>query len=159
VRDMDAVSYGIHTPATSSMGVSSLLLLFGGMFIFLLVFVIAVYVYFAFCLMKMAQKTNTENAWMAWIPIANLVLMIQIARKPMWWLALFLLPIIPVVGAIATLIIVVILWMEIAGRLGKEKWLGILMIVPIANLILPGYLAFSKSEPKISQGETTEGEK
>lgn len=46
--------------------------MFAGFMLVFAVIGIAFYVYFAICLMKIAKKTNTENAWMAWIPIANL---------------------------------------------------------------------------------------
>jgi hypothetical protein len=36
--------------------------------------------------------------------------------------------------------------MAMAKELKKPEWLGILVILPIANLIIPGYLAFSKEE-------------
>ncbi len=35
--------------------------------------------------------------------------------------------------------------MCIAENMGKSKWLGLLVLVPILNIVLPGYLAFSKS--------------
>jgi hypothetical protein len=142
-------SYGVDPSVATQIdpgAAAGLAMLAGGMALFVLFFAIIMYVYFAICLMKIAKKTNTDNAWLAWIPIANLVLMIKIAQKPMWWLALFLLMFIPVVGAIAMMVIMVLLWMEISEKVGKEKWLGILWIIPIANLVLPGYLAFSKSE-------------
>ena len=101
-------------------------------FIIMIIF----YVYMAICLMKIAQKTNTENAWFAWIPILNIVLMLMVAKKPIWWLILMLIPIV-------NIIIAIIVWMAIAEARGKPNWIGILMIVPFVNLIIPGYLAFS----------------
>jgi hypothetical protein len=35
-----------------------------------------------------AKKTNTQNPWLTWIPIANIYLMCIIAGKPGWWLQL-----------------------------------------------------------------------
>ena len=35
--------------------------------------------------------------------------------------------------------------MKIAEAVGKPNWWGILMIVPVVNLVVPGYLAFSGS--------------
>ena len=96
---------------------------------------IAIYVYLAFCLQTIARKTNTEKGWLAWIPIANVYLMCKIAGKPGWWLVFFFIP-------IANVVFGVIVWMGIAEARDKNKWLGILMIVPIANLVVPGYLAF-----------------
>ena len=109
-----------------------------------LIFVLAIYVYMAVCLMKIAKKTNTSNAWLAWIPIFNIILMVQIAKKPLWWIVLILIPIVNIV-------ISIIIWMEIAKAVKKPDWLGILIIIPIANLIIPGYLAFSKMEEEVSE--------
>lgn len=117
--------------------------IFGAMILIWLiamVFALAVYIYFAFCLMKIANKTNTPNSWFAWIPILNVILMLQISQKPMWWLIFFFIPILNILG----IIFMVLMWMAIAERVGKPSWWGILMIVPIANLIVPGVLAFSK---------------
>ncbi len=111
--------------------------LFGGMFfLFLIGLCIAVYVYMAMALMIIATKTNTENGWLAWIPIANFFLLLSIAKKPAWWFLLLFIPFI-------NLIILIVVWMEVCEACGKEKWLGLLMLIPLANLILPGYLAWS----------------
>jgi len=48
-----------------------------------------IYTYLDSCLQIIAGKTNTENGWLAWIPIANIYLSCKIARKPGWWLLLF----------------------------------------------------------------------
>lgn len=99
---------------------------------------ILLYIYSAICLQAIAKKTDTKNGWMAWIPIANLFLMVQIAQKPLWWIILFLVPIVNIV-------IVIIIWMEIAGRRGREKWVGALIIAPVIGIGIPAYLAFSDS--------------
>lgn len=53
----------------------------GGMMTFWIIFGLIVYVWMAICLQKIAEKTNTPNGWMAWIPIANIYLMCMIAGK------------------------------------------------------------------------------
>jgi hypothetical protein len=109
----------------------------GGMFlVFVLVFSAAVYIYFSLALQTIAQKTDTANGWLAWIPIANLILMLNIAKKPIWWILLFLVPLVNIV-------MMILVWMAVAEARGKPNWWGILMIVPFANLIVPGYLAWS----------------
>lgn len=109
----------------------------GGVFLFMMILVIILYVIIALSLMRIAKRTNTENAWFAWIPILNLILMLQIAKRPMWWLIFFLVPFINIVGIILQFVI----WMDIAKRLGKEAWIGILAgLIPI---IFVPYLAFS----------------
>jgi hypothetical protein len=138
---MDPNSYSASYDASTNLSpdaAAGLGLIFGGMMIFLLFFVLLIYIYMAVCLMKMAKKTNTENAWFAWIPILNVILMLQIAKKPLWWILLMFIPLVNIVVSI-------MVWMEISKALGKPDWLGILMIVPVANLIIPGYLAFSNS--------------
>lgn len=110
-------------------------LLGGFLFIFCIVLLVA-YVYHALALQTIATKTNTENGWLAWIPIANLILMLNIARKPIWWIILFF---IPLVG----FVMLVLVWMGIAEARNKPNWWGILMIVPPVNIIVPGYLAWS----------------
>lgn len=116
-----------------------------GFSIIMIILAIAVYIYYAICLMKIAQRTNTPNAWFAWIPILNFILMIGIAKKPMWWALALLLAFIPIAN-ILLVVFMVYIWMEIAKAVNKPSWWGILIIVPIANLIVPGYLAFSKSQ-------------
>lgn len=116
-----------------------------------LIVVIAFWIYSAICLMKIAKKTNTPNGWFAWIPILNIILMLQIAKKPLWWVILCLIPIVNIV-------ILVIVWMVIAKALNKPEWLGIVFILSplisiipivgpfigiIAAAVILGYLAFS----------------
>jgi hypothetical protein len=108
----------------------------GGVFLLItLAMALACYVYFALAIQTIADKTATPNSWLAWIPIANIFLMLGIAKKPMWWFILCLIPLVNIV-------IAVIIWMAIAEARQKPNWWGILTIVPIANLIVPGYLAW-----------------
>ncbi len=84
------MQYSGDVPAAAAGGMA---MLAGGMFLFVLLFVLAIYVLMAISLMKIANRTGTPNAWLAWIPIMNLVLMLQIADRPMWWLIFWLVPI------------------------------------------------------------------
>jgi hypothetical protein len=102
---------------------------------FLLCLAVA-YVYMALAMQTIAQKTNTANGWMAWVPIANLILMLNIAKKPIWWIILMLIPIV-------NIIVVILVWMGVAEARGKPSWWGILIVVPVVNLIVPAYLAWS----------------
>ncbi|MFZ2225937.1 MAG: DUF5684 domain-containing protein [Candidatus Moraniibacteriota bacterium] len=117
-----------------------------GMILFLFIFVVIYYLYFAFCLFRIAKKTATENAWFAWLPILDFFLMVRIAKKPDWWIILLFVPIINIITGI-------LLWMGISKALGKPQWIGILMIITPINLIIPAYLAFSNRNEN-SQGPT-----
>jgi hypothetical protein len=102
-----------------------------------LVFLLVVYIYVALCVQTIAKKTNTPQDWLAWIPIANIILMLSIAKKPFWWIILWLIPIVNIV-------IAVIVWRAIAKARYKPEWWGTLVIVPLAGLlVVAGYLAFS----------------
>ena len=108
----------------------------GAMIVVVLIFAAAICVYMGLTLQVIAKKTKTENAWLAWVPIVNIILMLNIAKKPLWWIILMLIPLVNIVIAI-------IVWMAIAEARGKPNWWGILLIVPVVGIIVPGYLAFS----------------
>jgi hypothetical protein len=108
----------------------------GAFFLVMLVIMIAAYVYFALALKTIAEKTNTENGWWAWVPILNIILMLNIAKKPIWWIILLMIPLVGLVMAI-------IVWMAIAEARNKPSWWGILLIIPFIGMIVPGYLAWA----------------
>ena len=62
--------------------------------VFLVMFVVfaVFYIYLALAFQTIAKKTNTENAWWAWVPILQHLLMLNIAKKPVWWIILLLHP-------------------------------------------------------------------
>ena len=100
------------------------------------------YVYGAYTLMKIAQKLDANNAWFAWLPILNIVLMLKLADKPVWWILLLL---VPFVNVLLVIIGTIVVWMEIAKKLNQPAWLGVLMFISPINLILVGYFAFSNN--------------
>ncbi|MFC1912587.1 DUF5684 domain-containing protein [Chloroflexota bacterium] len=100
-------------------------------------FSITAYIWLAICLQMIAKKTSTPDDWLAWIPIANIYLLCKVAGRSGWWTLVFFVP--PLNLAIA-----VIWWWIVAEKRNKPGWLGILMLVPGANLIVPGVLAFSE---------------
>ena len=107
-------------------------------------FGLAIYAYMAYTMQAIAKKTRTSRTWWAWVPLLNIFLLVKIAEKSYWWVLWNLIPIV-------NWVITAILWMKVAARLGKPKWLGILMLIPIANFIVMGYLAFTSEhqEPKV----------
>lgn len=107
-----------------------------GMFGLFLFLALAAYVFSSLCFMKIAERTNTENGWWAWIPILNILLMLNIARKPLWWILLFLIPLVNIVIAIIVLV-------EICKARGKSPLLVIGFFIPVVNFVVLGYLAFA----------------
>jgi len=108
----------------------------GGTLVFFLLIGLAAYVYTALAMQTIAEKTSTENAWLAWIPIANLILLLNIAKKPVWWIVLCLIPLV-------NIIIFIVVWMAVAEARGKPSWVGVLLIVPVLGALMPGYLAWA----------------
>lgn len=125
------------TPAFADQGSAAAFAAASGVFLIMLLVFAAGYVYVALALQKIAQRTNVENGWWAWIPILQIILMLNIAKKPAWWIILFFIPLVGIIFGIIT-------WMGIAEAVKKPNWWGILVIVPGVNLVVPGYLAWSE---------------
>jgi len=102
--------------------------------ILIFLFMIFYYVFFGFCLQKLAKRTNTQGSWMAWFPILNLVLIFSIAGKESQILLIF----VPLVN----LIVLINVWAEIAEQQNKSTFWGFLMLVPLFNLFVIYDLAF-----------------
>ena len=105
---------------------------------------LAVYIYTSWAVMTIANKTKTQPAWLAWIPIANLFLIAKIAQVG-WWTALIVIFAgwIPIIGQVLALAITVWWFWQIAERRNYEGWMGILMIIPLVNLVILGVLAWN----------------
>lgn len=117
-----------------------LTVIFGGAFMVVaLVVGLVCYIYNSLTLMVTAKKLNVPNAWLAWVPLVNLVTLVQTAGQSLWGVLVILIPFVNIFYGIY-------LYMEIARRRGFQNWLGVLIIVPIANIVLMGYLAWA--EPK-----------
>lgn len=112
---------------------------------FILVSVLIAYILSAIALMLIAQKTKTPNSWLAWIPIANIFLMVFVAKKEWWWaLIILLINFIPIVGSFVAMGLLVYIWWLICERLNKPGALALLMLIPVVNLVFMLYLALSK---------------
>jgi len=121
---------------------------------FLLVFLVimaAVYVYTSLALMFIAKRTKTEPAWLAWVPIGNLVLMSRIAKMHWWPVLLIIGAFIPFIDffAMIALFVFAIIWTwKICEARNRPGWWAILQIIPfvgfIWSLVMMGILAWSK---------------
>lgn len=115
----------------------------GVLFFIFVIGLLLVYIYTAICLYFIAKKTQTENPWLAFIPIANIFLMAMIARQHWGWaLGLLLVNIIPFVGSLVSFGIMIYLLWKISEQRNVNGALSLLMIIPVVNLIYIGYLAF-----------------
>jgi len=154
-----------------AMGVLALLAggFFAGFALVALAIALAIYLFFCLCMYKIATRLKVPAAWTAWIPLLNLWAFVGSAGKPWPWILIFFAPIVgtalafinPMIGGIlstvtslAVLVVVIYLWMCIVENLGRNKWLGLLMLLPIINIVFLAILAFSKETAPESAHES-----
>jgi hypothetical protein len=101
-----------------------------------IIIVTIIYIYFCLCLFLIAKKLQLPAPWMAWLPFANMWTSVSAAGKPWWWILLLIIPYINILAS-------VYIWMCISENLGKNKFLGLLMLLPFVNLVFMGVLAFT----------------
>lgn len=68
-------------------------------------------------LWKVFEKAG-KPGWAAIVPIYNAIVMLEIVGRPIWWIVLFLIPIVNIVVAILVCI-------ELAAKFGKSAVFGI----------------------------------
>ena len=75
-----------------------------------------------------------KPGWAALIPIYNLIVMLQIAGRPIWWLVLLFIPFI-------NLVILVLVCIELVARFGKGPLFGVGLA--LFSFIFASMLGFS----------------
>ena len=105
---------------------------------------LVVYVYSALALMAIAKKTKTPNGWLAFIPIANVYLLTQMAGVSGLWTLIVLAPIVPIIGGLAMIIVSIWLMWTIAEKINFPGWTSLLLLIPMVNLVMLGIWAWSK---------------
>jgi hypothetical protein len=96
-------------------------------------------------LWKIFEKAGVEG-WKSIIPIYNMWCLAEIAGKPGWWA---LLSLIPYVGAIAGLVVSIIVNLELAKAFGKETGFAVLMILlPFVGYPMLGFSDAKYTKPK-----------
>jgi len=74
-----------------------------------------------------------KPGWAVLIPLYNVVVFVQIAGRPLWWLLLFFVPLV-------NLIVGIVLNFDIAKRFGGGVGLGLLLaFIPIVGFSITGF--------------------
>ena len=94
---------------------------------------LAFYIYFALAWSTIAGKLKYKKSWLAWIPIANISMILQLGGFHWAWVFLIL---IPVVGWIALLVLGVIATWRIFERRHYPGWFSISLVIPKVGIIL-----------------------
>jgi hypothetical protein len=88
--------------------------LFGGLFGIVMVAVFAVMIA---SMWKVFVKAG-QPGWAALVPVYNLVTLLKITGKPLWWLALFCVP-------FANFVVIVLIMINLAKSFGKGTGFGL----------------------------------
>jgi hypothetical protein len=86
-----------------------------------LIFMLAVGILMIASMWVIFTKAN-EPGWAAIIPIYNIVVLLKITGKPVWWIVLFLIPFV-------SLIVAILIYISLAKSFGKGAGFGIGMII------------------------------
>ena len=98
------------------------------------------YLVYALFLYYLADRLDHEMPWLAFVPVANLWLLLDLGGLPWWLLGLL---IFRPWGALAFMVALGLAGVSIADRMGKPLWTGALVGVPVLNLVFLAWLAFS----------------
>ncbi len=97
------------------------------------------YLLVTFALYKIALNLGHDLPWLAFIPIANVWLVLDLGGQPGWTVLLLFVPCINIVE----LVIVFMAWADICRRHDMSGICALLLLVPLVNLIFVYYLAYS----------------
>ena len=92
--------------------------LFGGLFAIVM---LAVFGLMIASMWKVFVKAG-EPGWVALVPVYNLVVLLKITGKPMWWLAMFCVP-------FANFVVIVLIMINLAKCFGKSTGFGVGLLV------------------------------
>lgn len=127
---------------TALLGLGLGLFLIGGFFLWLIF-----HIFYSFCFLKICQRLGDDPGFIIWIPILQFIPIFKIGdMNPLWLLLLigFVIPLVNFVATIAFMVVSIIVWYKICEKRGKPGWLVVLFFLPIVNLLVIPYLAFSE---------------
>ena len=99
----------------------------------MILFFIAAYVYHALSWREIARKLSYKKSWLAWIPIANISLILELGGYHWAWVFLIL---IPIFGWIVLFIFVIVAIWRIFERRKYPGWFSLSMVIPKIGVIL-----------------------
>ncbi len=144
------------------------LLRFGGLTLIIFLFALSLFFYFfwSICLYLIAKKQELPYAWLSWVPILQVFPFVGASGRPLWWAGFFLAPlffsllsyltpvmnILSIISSVVVFFLSIVLWLNISERLGQNRWLGLLILVPLVQFFYIGYLAFKSEErPEVNR--------
>jgi hypothetical protein len=92
-------------------------------------------IFYAICAWKIYEKAG-KPGWAAIIPIYNMIVLLEIVGKPLWWFLLFFIP-----GV--NIVVSVLVYIELAKSFGKEAAFAIGLL--LLSFIFYPILAFGSA--------------
>lgn len=128
---------------------ASALAMIGTLLVIFIIVALAVYVYTAWAWMTIGNKLKYKKSWLAWIPIANIAMILQLGGFHWAWVFLV---VVPIAGWIALAVLTIIATWHIYEKRDYPGWLSLIQIgnfIPfvswiagIANLVILGLVAW-----------------
>lgn len=120
-----------------------------GFLIFWILLLVGSYVFMALAYQSIFRKSGYKRPWFAWIPILNLVPILELGKFHWAWIFLSIGAFIPIIGFFAMMVLAVISiiahW-RIFQNAGYAGALSLLLMIPIVNYILLGIVAWQKKK-------------
>lgn len=108
-------------------------------------FIAALYIYHALAWIEIAKKLKYKKYWLAWIPFANISMVLQLGGFHWAWVFLLL---IPFAGLIAVLVLYIISLWKIFEKRKYPGWFSLSLVIPkvgaILYLVAIGFVAWRK---------------
>ena len=92
-----------------------------------------IYLFYGFVLGKVLEKAG-KPLWVGFVPIYNLVVLLEVIGRPLWWVVLMLIPFV-------NFIIAIILCIDLAKSFGKDTVWGVL--TALFSFVMLPIMAFS----------------
>jgi hypothetical protein len=102
------------------------------------IFGLAAYLFTAYCFMKIYDELGEFYPWFSFIPFLNMWIMYKAGDKSPWWTVGIFIPLVNLVAAV----ILLMAFVNIVQKLGKNPWLILLMIIPFVNFWVMYHFAF-----------------
>ncbi len=141
----DISSYYEEAANADSSTNAELLALSGFTMVLYIIIMLGSYVFSALALQKIGKELNYKNTWFAWVPLLNMVMLMELGDQK-WWLLL-----IPIVNTI----FLIVATMKLTKKRGYDEVLGLIILTGIGAYILYYLLAW---KPKNTDVNTVKAE-